>query len=621
MYQTNDPSQAAASGSEKPKDFQTLLKQEVESAKDFGKTILEVENSAKELAIQFGLGNERLMEMKRGMADAATSVALMGGDFSFIVKTQKEVAGELGRNVVLSSDLYSKFYATSQVTGESAKNMVAAFKNIGMDSRMAMEGMEQVVSTARSQGVNAQAVSKEVLANMEKMNMHSFQNGVEGLSKMAAQAVGLRINMNTTFQLAEKLFDPEKAIEMAAAMQRLGVTQSSLLDPLKLMNMAQMDPAELQNQIVEMSQQFVKLNEAGRFEIMPGARLQMKEIASAMGMTTSELSRMAIGSAELSKKMSEIKFSSNIVSEDDRKMIANMAELGSGGKYEVSYFDKDKGEIVKKAVSELRESDVKALKEASEQKPIEKIQSEQLTIQNSILSFVKGMSAGPRFVVATSKGVEETLRKTQNLTEEGKKMVSGFDVKKIREQFEVISGEIGGIITNEFKNAFQGVSLPDSIKQMFSGELTVEKMTEGIEDMWKSASEELVKVIRNFKPDFDPNKLKERGRDILEQAKKNLPELPVNDFVIKPLPQDQIRIVGNQIVGGTNLDGSTPGKTNTTDFNGSLKIDLNITSSNSNLNTNQILEAMEKQQFKEKILETIKDSMRNKTGQISNPLA
>ena len=112
---------------------------------------------------------------------------------------------------------------------------------------------------------------------MNYMNQFTFQGGVEGLAKMAAQAVSLRINMDSTLNLANRLFDPENAIETAAAMQRLGATQSDLLDPLRLMDLAQNDPTELQNQIAEMSKQFVQLNKDGNFEIMPGARRQLME--------------------------------------------------------------------------------------------------------------------------------------------------------------------------------------------------------------------------------------------------------------------------------------------------------------------------------------------------------
>ena len=81
-----------------------------------------------------------------------------------------------------------------------------------------------------------------------------------------------------TLNFAEKVFNPEGAIQAAAALQRLGVAQSDLLDPLRLMDLSRNDPTELQNQIAEMSKQFVQLNEKGQFEIMPGARRQIREL-------------------------------------------------------------------------------------------------------------------------------------------------------------------------------------------------------------------------------------------------------------------------------------------------------------------------------------------------------
>ena len=63
-------------------------------------------------------------------------------------------------------------------------------------------------------------------------------SSVEGLAKMAATTAALRVDMGTIMGVVDKAFDPEGAIKMASAFQRLGVTQSELLDPLKLMNMS-----------------------------------------------------------------------------------------------------------------------------------------------------------------------------------------------------------------------------------------------------------------------------------------------------------------------------------------------------------------------------------------------
>jgi hypothetical protein len=141
--------------------------------------------------------------------------------------------------------------------------------------------------------------------------------------------------MTRTLEIAKGLFEPEKAIEMAAAMQRLGVAQGDLLDPLKLMDLARNDPAELQNQIAQMSKQFVQLNADGHFEIMPGAKQQLMEIGEELGFRNGELERMALGGAELEQKMGKIKFP-EFATKEQQEMLANITEMGANGDMKIN---------------------------------------------------------------------------------------------------------------------------------------------------------------------------------------------------------------------------------------------------------------------------------------------
>ena len=68
---------------------------------------------------------------------------------------------------------------------------------------------------------------------------------------------------------------------------------------------------------------------------MPGAKRQLMEIESALGMGQGTLSKMALSSAELGDKMSKIRFPDTFT-EEQKTMIANMAEMGEGGEYIVA---------------------------------------------------------------------------------------------------------------------------------------------------------------------------------------------------------------------------------------------------------------------------------------------
>jgi len=372
------------------------------------KVVLTLDNAASEMLKKFGQGQAMSDLLRGSMAEAVTSVRKLGGDIADVLATQKDASEALGRNVVLSEQTTKDLYATMKVTGQSVKEIVTGMADAGIGAGRATSEMLKVVNVARESGVNAQAVSGMVLKNMEALNKYNFAGGVEGLAKMAAQATALRIDMSTTLGFAEKVFDPEGAIEVAAAMQRLGVSQSSLLDPLKLMDLSQNDPAELQNQIAQMSKQFVQLGKDGHFEIMPGAKRQLREISSAMGISYNDITKMALGSADLDKKMKEISFPS--ATEDQKKMLANMAEMGAGGTYQIKTADG-----TTKDVSALTGPEIEALEKMANTAPptMEELAKQQLSATQSIAAAINSLTDRGGLAAASSRTAGGILRGTK----------------------------------------------------------------------------------------------------------------------------------------------------------------------------------------------------------------
>jgi len=261
------------------------------------------------------------------------------------------------------------------------------------------------------------------------------------------------------------VFNPEGAIEVAAAMQRLGVSQSSLLDPLKLMDLSQNDPAELQNQIAQMSRQFVQLGKDGHFEIMPGAKRQLREISQAMGISYDQLTKMALGSADLDKKMKEISFPD--VPEDQKKMIANMAEMGDGGEYKVKFTDSE-GKSQEKSVSELSKDDVAAIEKMANTAPksMEDLAKEQLSATKDVAAAINSLGDRTGLGLAASKTVGQGLKGGKAIAEAVKEIPGenlsakniGKGVDKMAETLSdaihqyaetgQVTADLGGILTN-----------------------------------------------------------------------------------------------------------------------------------------------------------------------------
>ena len=382
-----------------------------------GKVVAELDKGASLLLKQFGVGQEMSQALRATMADAVSNVRALGGDIKEVYETQLAASKSLQRNVILSAEVNKDLYATMKVTGQEVGTLVSGFKDAGIGAGRVAGEMKKVVDIATQSGVNAADVSAKVLQNMDALNKYNFEGGVSGLAKMAAQASMLRIDMKTTLGFAEKMFDPEKAIEMAASMQRLGVAQSSLLDPLKLMDLAQNDPAELQNQIAEMGKSFVQLNEKGDFEIMPGAKRQMREIEQAMGLPAGELAKMSLASAELEHKMSKIRFPDLDIDEDKQKMIANMAEMGKDGKYEVQVEDEN-GKMMTKAIEDLNEKDVAYLEKVANTAPktMEELAKGQLTALESIQADIKSIADKSGLGIARTKTTGKVLDTSRQIS-------------------------------------------------------------------------------------------------------------------------------------------------------------------------------------------------------------
>jgi hypothetical protein len=184
-----------------------------------------------------------------------------------------------------------------------------------------------------------------VVEQTDLLNRFNFDGGVQGFTRMAAQASMVRLDMSKTAAFADKVMNPQGALETAQAFQRLGVAAGTLIDPFALMDASINDPEGLQDSLIEMTRQFTQFNdETGRFEINPGGVRLMHDLAEAAGMTYKEFSQVALSSADLDRRLSQISFNID-APEEDKLLIANMAKMGEGGRYFVEIEDAGKVDL------------------------------------------------------------------------------------------------------------------------------------------------------------------------------------------------------------------------------------------------------------------------------------
>lgn len=405
------------------------------TASEINKTITQYEEKAVGVLNAFGASRDRIVELKSSMADAVTSVKLLGGNLDNVASISSDIGKTLNRNMILTSDSYAKLFATTQVTGQSAAELGKGFKDAGYSIYQIEQNMQKVVDVARAQGINTKTVSREVVDNMGLMDKYNFAGGVEGLAKMVTQATSLRISVRDIANTMQKAFEPESAIEMTAALQRLGMAQGDLLDPLRLMDLAQNDPAELQNQIAQMSKTFVEFNQQTKsFEIAPGAKRQLQEVAQALGMQPEAFAKMAKSAAEMDDKLSKISFPDTFT-EDQKKFVANMAEMGEGGEYMLRVDNKD---LKLDEAMKLFEGDSKKLEKFmkdSQPKTMEELAKDQLDVNTRMAANVNAIANRMGAAVASTESQEMANQAAVQLSEAIPKMLSGekLQVQGMRE--------------------------------------------------------------------------------------------------------------------------------------------------------------------------------------------
>ena len=426
------------------------------SKEGIGESVDALIKGAQELGKGMGIGRARAGEFRAMIADTVPEMQKLGIDQNKTLQIMADIPKQLGVNTTLTKETIVEIGSASKISGQDAGVLANKFKGVGFNLADVGDKMAEAANYAKSVGVNVTAVMSELVTNINKLNIFNFEGGVKGLTKMVAQSKMLGINMDEVFTKSEALLNPENAIEFSAALQRLGVQSSALLDPLSAMDMALNDPAALQNEMVKVSQQFTRLKADGSgFEILPGAKLQLREVAKQLGMTSDELANMSIKSADLDMKMSQIRFPGFAASEEDKTLIANMAQMKDGRA--MVTIAKEGGGTDEVAVEDLTAEQLEKLKEeqADQNKTAEELARDQLNVLEEIAASIKGTVSGISMGIASTGAVQRVT----NLSNELRRTVTSVVAEKATT--ENVRGTVSPILGGVEKGIVEGISKQD----------------------------------------------------------------------------------------------------------------------------------------------------------------
>lgn len=491
----------------------------------------------------------RVLELSVAVSDSAAGIARLGGDLEKVGETIADIAEGSRRNVVENYQTIQEIYAASQLIGRDSQFITERFNQVGQQIDTIGESVAESILYVQSIGGNAREIFTDVLMDMTLMNRFNFADGVVGLTKMAAQASMLRFDMSNTKALADKVIDPEGAIEVASAMQRLGVTAGRLVDPFALMNDAINDPGGLQDSVIKLAQSYVQFDEkTKRFEINPYGIRMLREIAPALQTTTEELSKAAIASADLGNRLSEINM--NITgSEEDKMLVANLAKRDKQGDISVSIRDEKGGEQMVKLRDVTQEQFDKLVKQSETNAlTVEQMQREQLSLDKLMQADTAASAEYLRMIAVGQTGFRRGAEDIRGVYEDVTRAVRGSvpSTEEMRKMFEGVGDNIKSLVRN-------AITETDPIKKERAIGKALDELANVTDKSGKASAEMLKNMLSRLGTDMPKAPLSSIGTSY-QNLTDSIRELT---GVVKKGSQTDVS--GNVNVGGeVNINVSTP---------------------------------------------------------------
>ena len=353
-----------------------------------------------------GMQGELSKGLREEMVAAYPSVLRLGYGIDQLSNMMTNMMSESGRFNLISQ-------GTIQQAAETARSFVGdlsemgrvfgQFEKVGLGASDATKAIDKAGKSSLSLGLNSKKTTQDLRDNLGKLNEFGFANGVQGLNRMVQKSNEFRISMDSVYQVAEKVFSPEGALELSANLSVLGGAMGDFGDPIKLMYMATNNVEGLQDALIGAAGSLTTYNqEQGRFEITGVNLRKAKAMASELGISYQELAKGAIAASERTAAASALMTSGLVMEDKEREFLTNLSQMKDG---------KMVIEVPKSLMSELGGQTEVILEDLTNaqkttllanQKAFEKMSTED--IARGQLSATENIQRDVAFLAATTRG-------------------------------------------------------------------------------------------------------------------------------------------------------------------------------------------------------------------------
>lgn len=428
------------------------------------------------------------------IARASYKTAQFGITIGDNLQLMREINDVMQVNTTLTEDQVFNMQILAKnagVTSKEISSIVVGFSNIGVGTNNAIENISKMQKQARSYGINVGQFMRKIGENMKLLSTYNFKEGVQGFSNMLAKAQALRVDVSSTFSLAQDLLDPEKAIETAAGFQMLGGAVGDLADPFKLLHMAQNDVGGLQDSLLGMAESAVTFNEkTGEFDIPVTEMYRLREAAKLAGKSYEEFTQDAIKAKQRTEKI-RILDAFGQYTDEQKDLIANLGEFDGGTlKVRIPSLDEQGREISK-------------LVDASNLGPEEMAKLREMQEQNDM--------SDRDIALAQLSNLEKIANADLQLGYTG--LLLGSQTKAVTDFADVL-GQAGEEASNAYNNVFDsdkmadlGKKLTDSVASGFNDPDANAKLMESVSGLFSDIGDAAMKYPNEINEALDDDNI------------------------------------------------------------------------------------------------------------------
>ena len=420
-----------------------------------------------------GITGELSRSFRDTLIESTPAAAELGYDIGNITDMMTSLSEKTSQFSLISSNTLDQSFKTSRAFGMTLPQLSEAFgefEKVGYGAADTLDKINSAGLKSASLGLNSKKTTQDLKLNIEKLNEFGFKNGIDGLNRMVQKAAEFRMNMAETFKVAEKVMNPESAIELTANMQMLGGAIGDLNDPLKLMYMATNNVEGLQDALHGAAAGLATYNtEQKRFEITGANLRRAQEMAKTLGVDYKEFAKGAIAAQERIIANDVLLSKGFDIDDKDKEFLTNLSSMKDGEMQIV--VPKSLSDDIKNQLGVGKDNEIKLSELTSTQVDILKKYQDQLEgktaeqMANEMLSETKKMSNNLEAMAKSFaiRGKKEMFGKEGELLDGKERLIPGMgpilkELKELREDGLSVSkdpGKVGAILKpalDEIKN-------------------------------------------------------------------------------------------------------------------------------------------------------------------------